>query len=145
MRRISYPKAPYAAARRHHSTPIIAVPRTIPRSARPLRRFVAPSLRRFVASSLFPLPCVTTKKPYSPNEPICRLLDPVIADSASENGFVFGPLAGRHGGHLSKTADFARDDDRRIASPARGARPDHPEYGEPMATRSVMRAWGRLI
>ena len=53
MRRISYPKAPYAAARRHHSTPIIAVPRTIPRSARPLRRAACPDAIR-IASSLFP-------------------------------------------------------------------------------------------
>ena len=49
MRRISYPKAPYAAARRHHSTPIIAVPRTIPRSARPLHRSLP---RPFVASAI---------------------------------------------------------------------------------------------
>ena len=53
MRRVSYPKAPYAAARRHHSTPIIAVPRTIPRSARPLRRAACPDAIG-IAPSLFP-------------------------------------------------------------------------------------------
>ena len=54
--------------------------------------------------------------------------------------------AGRHGGHLSKTADFAPDDDWRIASPARPVRRDRPQYGEPMTTPSVMRwrFWMRI-
>ena len=42
MRRVTYPNAPYAPARRNHSTPIIAVPRTIHRYASPLPRAACP-------------------------------------------------------------------------------------------------------